>query len=51
LRREEWPFEGPFHVIIIIVVGGIWGRTGDGVDDSIFPQRRLVDNVRVYEPR
>ena len=48
---EVWPFDQPFHLIINIAVGGMWGRAGGGIDDSIFPQRLLVDYVRVYESR
>ena len=45
---EEWPFDKPFHMIINIAVGGAWGRSGGAIDDSIFPQRLLVDYARVY---
>ena len=48
---KEWPFDKPFHVIINLAIGGYWGRAGGGIDDSIFPQRLLVDYIRVYEPR
>ena len=48
---EAWPFDKPFHLIINMAVGGMWGRAGGGIDDSIFPQRLLVDYVRVYEAR
>jgi hypothetical protein len=27
----------------------MWGRSGGGIDDSVFPQRMLIDYVRVYE--
>ncbi len=46
---KEWPFDKPFHVIINVAVGGMWGRAGGPIDDSVFPQRMLVDYVRVYE--
>ncbi len=46
---EAWPFDQPFHVILNIAVGGMWGRSGGGIDDSIFPQRMLVDYVRLYK--
>ena len=46
---QEWPFDRPFHLILNIAVGGAWGRAGGPVDDSIFPQRMLVDWIRVYE--
>ena len=48
---REWPFDKPFFLIMNIAVGGAWGRAGGPIDDSIFPQRMLVDYVRVYEPR
>ena len=46
---QAWPFDHPFHVILNVAVGGAWGRAGGPVDESIFPQRMLVDYVRVYE--
>ncbi len=46
---QSWPYDQPFHVILNIAVGGMWGRSGGGIDDSIFPQQMLVDYVRVYE--
>ncbi len=46
---QSWPYDHPFHLIINIAVGGMWGRAGGGIDDSIFPQQLLVDYVRVYE--
>ena len=45
---REWPFDQPFHLIMNIAVGGAWGRAGGPIDDSIFPQRMLVDYARVY---
>ena len=48
---EAWPFDKPFHVIINLAVGGMWGRAGGPIDESIFPQRLLVDYIRVYEPK
>jgi hypothetical protein len=34
--------------VLNIAVGGMWGRAGGGIDDEIFPQRMLIDYVRVY---
>ncbi|MFK8029855.1 MAG: family 16 glycosylhydrolase [Gammaproteobacteria bacterium] len=45
---EHWPFDHPFHLIMNVAVGGYWGRAGGPIDDSIFPQRMLVDYARVY---
>ncbi len=44
-----WPYDQPFHLILNIAVGGMWGRSGGGIDDDIFPQKMEVDYVRVYE--
>ncbi len=46
---RSWPYDHPFHLILNIAVGGMWGRAGGGIDDSIFPQKMFVDYVRVYE--
>ncbi|MFT5141779.1 MAG: beta-glucanase (GH16 family) [Rhodothermales bacterium] len=46
---RPWPFDQPFHVILNLAVGGMWGRGGGQIDDSIFPMRMEVDYVRVYE--
>ena len=46
---HAWPYDHAFHLVMNIAVGGMWGRAGGGIDDSVFPQRMLVDYVRVYE--
>jgi len=46
---QAWPYDQPFHWIINLAIGGDWGRAGGPIDDSIFPQRLLVDYVRVYQ--
>ena len=45
---EAWPFDHPFHLILNLAVGGMWGRGGGPIDDTIFPVRLEVDYVRVY---
>lgn len=45
---RQWPFDKPFHLLLNIAVGGTWGG-GQGVDESIWPQRMEVDYVRVYQ--
>ena len=47
---QVWPYDQPFHVILNVAVGGAWGRSGGGIDDTIFPQRMEVDYVRVFAP-
>lgn len=46
--NAEWPFDQPHYLIINIAVGGTWGGKY-GIDDSIFPQKMLVDYVRYYQ--
>lgn len=45
---RQWPFDKPFHLLMNIAVGGTWGGS-KGVDQSIWPQRMVIDYVRVYE--
>jgi beta-glucanase (GH16 family) len=42
-----WPFDKPQYVLINLAIGGSWGGQ-KGIDDSRFPQRYLVDYVRIY---
>lgn len=44
-----WPFDQPLYLILNLAVGGSWGGQ-QGVDESIFPQRLVIDWVRVYTP-
>jgi beta-glucanase (GH16 family) len=43
-----WPYYNDFFMILNIAVGGTWGGT-KGIDDTVFPQKMLVDYVRVYQ--
>lgn len=45
---DAWPFNQPFHLLLNVAVGGNWGGQ-KGVDSGIFPQKMLVDYVRVYQ--
>jgi len=44
----KWPFDKRFHVVLNIAVGGNWGGK-NGVDESIWPQKMIVDFVRIYQ--
>jgi beta-glucanase (GH16 family) len=44
---DSWPFDAPHYLILNLAIGGAWGAQ-KGVDDNIFPQRFLIDYVRVY---
>ncbi|MEF8866775.1 MAG: family 16 glycosylhydrolase, partial [Salinibacter sp.] len=46
---QEWPFDQKFHLLMNIAVGGSWGGA-EGIDDSAFPERMVIDYVRVYKP-
>jgi beta-glucanase (GH16 family) len=41
------PFDKSHYLILNIAVGGSWGGQ-QGVDDSIFPLKMIIDYVRVY---
>lgn len=43
-----WPFDKAFHLVLNIAVGGDFGGKY-GLDESVFPQKMLVDWVRVYQ--
>ncbi|MCW5554944.1 MAG: glycoside hydrolase family 16 protein [Verrucomicrobiae bacterium] len=45
---DSWPFDAPQYLILNLAIGGTWGAQ-KGVDDAIFPQRYVVDYVRVYQ--
>ena len=40
------PFRDPHYLLINLAVGGSWGGK---VDPSIFPQKYLIDYVRIYQ--
>ncbi|MEL0136386.1 MAG: family 16 glycosylhydrolase [Halieaceae bacterium] len=46
---QAWPFDQPFHLIINLAVGGNWGRAGGPIAEHKFPQRMLIDSVKVYQ--
>jgi beta-glucanase (GH16 family) len=43
-----WPFDTDQYLILNLAIGGDWGGQR-GIDDGIFPQRFLIDYVRVYQ--
>jgi beta-glucanase (GH16 family) len=47
-QEKPWPFDKPMYLKLNLAVGGTWGGR-HGIDESIFPQKFLVDYVRVYE--
>jgi len=42
-----WPFDQPFFIIMNLAVGGDWPGNPDAT--TTFPQRLVIDYVRVYE--
>ncbi|TRX54068.1 family 16 glycosylhydrolase [Thalassomonas sp. M1454] len=46
---QAWPYDHPYHIILNLAIGGMWGRAGGPIDDSIFPVRMEVDYVRIYQ--
>ncbi|MCL4181289.1 MAG: glycoside hydrolase family 16 protein [Verrucomicrobia bacterium] len=45
---DSWPFDAPQYLILNLAIGGAWGGQ-QGIDDAIFPQKFLIDYVRVYQ--
>ncbi len=44
----KWVYDHPFFVILNMAVGGAWPGNPD--ETTAFPQKMLVDYVRVYKP-
>jgi len=44
--NKRWVFDHPFFVLLNLAVGG--NMPGSPDDSTVFPQRMLVDYVRVY---
>jgi beta-glucanase (GH16 family) len=42
---QAWPFDKRFHFILNIALGGDWGGV---IDNSIFPQRMVIDYVKAF---
>jgi beta-glucanase (GH16 family) len=45
---KVWPFDKRFHLLLNVAVGGDWGGA-KGINDSIFPQKMVIDYVRYYK--
>jgi beta-glucanase (GH16 family) len=45
---DSWPFFEPQYLLLNLAIGGGWGGL-HGIDETAFPQRFVVDYVRVYE--
>ena len=43
-----WVFDHPFFLLLNVAVGGDFG--GDPDETTVFPQKMLVDYIRVYKP-
>lgn len=46
--NDVWPFDKPQYIILNLAVGGSWGGQY-GIDTTIFPQKYIIDYVRVYK--
>jgi beta-glucanase (GH16 family) len=47
---RTWPFDKPQYLLINLAIGGSWGGQ-KGIDDTRFPERYLVDYVRIYQQK
>ena len=54
MAGQQWAFDKTYYLILNLAIGGNWGG-GDsrfppfGIDDNLFPQKLLIDYVRVYQ--
>jgi len=46
-NEKTWPFNKPFFIILNLAIGGDFG--GPEVDDSIFPQKFIIDYVKIFK--
>jgi beta-glucanase (GH16 family) len=46
-KGAKWVYDHPFFILLNVAVGGQWPGNPDGT--STFPQRMLIDYVRVYD--
>lgn len=46
---KAWPYDHPYHLVLNLAIGGMWGRAGGPIDDSIFPVSMEIDYVRVFK--
>jgi beta-glucanase (GH16 family) len=47
---RAWPFDRKQFLILNLAIGGTWGGQ-QGIDDSLFPHRLVIDYVRVYRQK
>lgn len=48
LKHDDWPFDGPFYILLNVAIGGDWGGV-KGIDPAALPARMEIDYVRVYQ--
>lgn len=46
-QRGKWVYDHPFYLLLNVAVGGTWPGNPDS--SSTYPQRLLVDYIRVYQ--
>ncbi len=47
---KAYPFDQAFYLVLNVAVGGNWGGE-KGIDNKIFPQKMLVDYVKVFQKK
>lgn len=47
---DAWPYDKDQYLILNLAIGGAWGGA-KGIDEACFPQRYLIDYVRVYQKK
>ena len=44
--HKGWPFDEDFYLIINLALGG---GLGGPIDDSIFPQKFIIKDIKIYQ--
>jgi beta-glucanase (GH16 family) len=47
---RTWPFDKPQYLLVNFAIGGGWGGQ-KGIDETRFPQKFLIDYVRIYQQK
>jgi len=47
-KDDKNPFHKPHYLLLNLAIGGGWGGQ-KGIDDSVFPQKYVIDYVRIYK--
>ena len=44
--NDGWVFDKPYYIILSLAIGG---PAGTNIDNKAFPQKYIIDYIRIYE--